>query len=230
MPELLPEYLGYDRTIAVFSPDGRLFQVEYAKEAAKKGSTAIGITYKNGIVFASAKIFDELQVPETLEKIFKIDDNIAMVAAGLIADARFLAERARVRAQNYRITYDEEIDVFDVAKSIADTMQTFTMYGGLRPFGVVLMIGGVDKTGKHLIEIDPSGMIFEWKAYAIGRFSEPILKALRQKYKENMELNEALSLAIDLLRKFEKDAKVEAIYIDKEKKFVKLSDKEIESL
>jgi proteasome alpha subunit len=230
MPEIFPEYMGYDRTIAVFSPDGRLFQVEYAKEASKKGTTAIGMTYKDGIIIAAAKVFDELQIPETLEKIFKIEDHIVGTASGLIADARYLFQRARIRAQNYRITYDEEIDVIEIVKDVADHMQMFTMYGGLRPFGVVIMIGGVDKTGKHLFEIDPSGMYFEWKAYAIGRFSEQILKALKQKYKENMELEKALSLAIDLLRKFEKDAKIEVVYVDKEKKFVKLSEKEIESL
>ena len=155
MPEVFPEYMGYDRTIAVFSPDGRLFQVEYAKEASKKGTTAIGVTYKDGIIIAAAKVFDELQIPETLEKIFKIEDHVVGTASGLIADARYLFQRARIRAQNYRITYDEEIDVIEVVKDIADYMQMFTMYGGLRPFGVVMMMGGVDKTGKHQKVLNP---------------------------------------------------------------------------
>ncbi|MEM5830065.1 MAG: archaeal proteasome endopeptidase complex subunit alpha [Candidatus Aenigmatarchaeota archaeon] len=222
MPEMLPEYLGYDRTIAVFSPDGRLFQVEYAKEAGKRGPTAISFRYNNGVLIAAAKIVDELQIPESIEKIFKIDDHIAMVSSGLIADARFLAKIARYRAQSYAITYDEKIDVGELAKYIGDEMQQFTMFGGLRPFGTWLIIAGIDVKGKHVFEIEPSGTIFEWKAIAIGRQSEAAMKILRQKWKEDMDREEAIDFARDILKKLEKDAIIEIAYIEKDVPFTKL--------
>ncbi|MEM5828154.1 MAG: archaeal proteasome endopeptidase complex subunit alpha [Candidatus Aenigmatarchaeota archaeon] len=223
MPEMLPEYLGYDRTIAVFSPDGRLFQVEYAKEAGKRGPTAIAFRYDKGVLIAAAKIVDELQIPESIEKIFKIDDHIAMVSSGLIADARFLAKIARYRAQSYAITYDEKIDVGELAKYIGDEMQQFTMFGGLRPFGTWLIVAGIDVKGKHVFEIEPSGTIFEWKAIAIGRQSEAAMKILRQKWKEDMNREDAIDFAKDVLKKLEKDAIIEIVYIEKDVPFTKLT-------
>ena len=222
MPELLPEYLGYDRTIAVFSPDGRLFQVEYAKEAGKRGPTAISFKYDKGVIIAAAKFVDELQISESVEKIFKIDDHIGMVSSGLIADARFLAKIARYRAQSYTLTYDEKIDVGELARFIGDEMQQFTMYGGLRPFGVWLIISGVDFKGAHVFEIEPSGAIFEWKAVAIGRQSEAAMKILKQKWKENMNREDSIELAKEILKKVEKDATIEIVYIEKETPFSKI--------
>jgi len=228
MPEILPEYLGYDRTIAVFSPDGRLFQVEYAKEAGKRGPTALSFRYNNGVIIAAAKYVDELQIPESVEKIFKIDDHIAMVSSGLIADARFLAKIARYRAQSYAITYDEKIDVGELAKYIGDEMQQFTMYGGLRPFGTWLIISGVDVKGKHVFEIEPSGTIFEWKAIAIGKQAEAALKILKQKWSEDLNREEAIKLAKDILKKLEKGAIIEIAYIEKEVPFTKILEVEKE--
>lgn len=227
MPEFLPEYMGYDRTIAVFSPDGRLFQVEYAKEAVKKGITAIGITFKDGVVLGSVKIANELQVPESLEKIFMIDDHLGAVSAGLIADARFLINFARLRAQSHKLTYDEEIDVWGIARVLGDRMQLSTLYGGLRPFGVSFLIGGVDKTGTHLIEADPSGSLFEWKATAIGRGSQMAMKILKQKWNENLTKGDAIKLAVEILSKVEKKGKIEIVVITKGEKFTRLSEDEL---
>ncbi len=216
MPELLPEYMGYDRTIAVFSPDGRLFQVEYAKEAVKRGLTSLGITYKEGVLLATVKIIKPLLVTETTEKIFQIDDHLGAVAAGLLADARVLIDQARIKSQVHRITYEEPIDVVSLAKFVADKMQLSTLYAGLRPYGTTLLIGGMDSK-PHLIEVDPSGMIYEWQAYAIGRGASVANKILKEKWKPGMSLEQAKKLAEEILQKTEKEKgnKLSMAVIDK---------------
>ena len=223
--------MGYDRTIAVFSPDGRLFQVEYAKEAVKRGATALGIVFKDGILLATVKPAAKLMVTQSLEKIFQIDDHIGAVASGLLADARILINQARIRAQVHRITYEEPIDVWNLARVIGDRMQLSTLYAGLRPFGVTILVAGLDKTGKHLIESDPSGMLYEWKAYAIGRGGNLANKILKQKWKEDLSEKDAIKLALDIIEKTEKEKKEMSIDIavirEKEKKFKKLEEKEI---
>ena len=201
---MMPEYMAYDRTIAVFSPDGRLFQVEYAKEAVKKGTTSVGITYKDGVVLASVKPESELLVPESIEKIFKIDEHVGAVASGLLADARVLIDLARVKAQVHRITFEEPISIWGLAKALGDRMQVSTLYAGLRPFGTGFLVGGVDETGPHLIEVDPSGMIYGWKAYSIGRGSTVATKIFKSKWKPGMSEKEAIKMAKDVLLKSEK--------------------------
>jgi len=225
MPEILPEYMGYDRTIAVFSPDGRLFQVEYAKEAVKRGATSLGIIYKDGILFATAKPTAPLMVEESLEKIFQLDEHAAAVAAGLLADARVLTNFVRIKAQIHRITYDEPMDVWGIARVLGDRMQLSTLYAGLRPYGVSFLVGGVDKTGVHLIEVDPSGMLYEWKAFAIGRGYALANKILKQRWKEDLSEKEAIALAKDILAKTEKEKKITidmGVIRADEKKFRKL--------
>jgi proteasome alpha subunit len=204
MPSLLPETMGYDRTIAVFSPDGRLFQVEYAKEAVKKGTTSVGLVFKNGVILGTVKQLLPLSVPGSTEKLFKIDDHIGAVGAGLLADSRILVDQLRVKAQMNKITYEEEIDVWSLSKSLGDRMQFSTLYAGLRPFGVSFLIGGVDSNGPKLIEADPSGMLYEWKAYTIGRGAPEANKIFAQKYKEDLEEGDALKLVIEAIKKSEK--------------------------
>jgi proteasome alpha subunit len=234
MPNVLPEYMGYDRTIAVFSPDGRLFQVEYAKEAVKKGTTSLGLTFKNGVILATVKQSMDLAVTKTTEKLFKIDDHIGAVAAGLLADARVLVNQLRIRAQINRITYEEPIDVWSLARSLGDRMQVSTLYAGLRPFGVSFLIGGVDSTGPHLIESDPSGMLFEWLAYSIGRGAVVANKVFKDKYKEGMDERTALKLMIEAIKKSEKvkdtDSMEIAIIRDVDKKFTILPEQELKKL
>ncbi len=228
MPEMMPEYMGYDRTIAVFSPDGRLFQVEYAKETVKRGTTSLGIVYKDGVVLATIKTVGSLMT--STEKIFQIDDHVGAVASGLLADARVLVEYARVKSQVHKITYEEPIDVWGISRTIGDRMQMSTLYAGLRPWGVSLVLGGVDKGGIHLIESDPSGMLFEWYAYAVGRGAIVANKILKQKWKPNMSEKDAVELAVDIINKTEKDKKETAIdlaIIRRDGKFKKLSDDEI---
>ena len=235
MATILPEYMGYDRTIAVFSPDGRLFQVEYAKEAVKKGTTSIGIVFKDGVVLATVKQIMKLIVPSAIEKLFQIDEHIGVVAAGLLADARVLVNQLMVRAQVNRITYEEPIDVWSLAKVLGDRMQLSTLYAGLRPFGVSFLIGGVDSTGPHLIEADPSGMLYEWKAYAIGRGADIANKIFNEKYKDAMDEKAALKLVIDVIKKSEKVSNLKealeiAVIREKDKKFQRLTKEQISKL
>lgn len=225
--------MGYDRTIAVFSPEGRLLQVEYAKESVKRGTTALGIVFRDGVLLATIKPNIPLMISTSAEKTFQIDDHIGVVAAGLLADARALVNLARVRAQIHRITYEEQMDVWGLAHVIGDRMQLSTLYAGLRPYGVAFLIGGVDTTGVHLLEADPSGMLYEWFAHAIGRGAGLVNKILQQKWKPNMSEKDAVHLAIDTLLKGEKEKSkenIEIAIIKKGERFKKLSSGEIKSL
>jgi proteasome alpha subunit len=232
MPEIMPaEYMGYDRTIAVFSPDGRLFQVEYAKEAVKRGTTCLGIVFKDGVLLATIKPTTTLIVNSSLEKIFEIDDHIGAVASGLLADARVLVNQVRVKAQVHKITYEEIIDVWGLARALGDRMQISTLYAGLRPFGVSFLVGGIDKTGPHIIESDPSGMLYEWKAYAIGRGGVLANKIFKQKWNPNLTEKDAIGLAMEVINKVEKERKEGsvdmAIINSADKRFRKLDEEDI---
>jgi len=231
--EIMPEYMGYDRTIAVFSPDGRLFQVEYAKESVKRGTTCIGIVFKDGVMLASVKPSGKLIVNDSTEKIFQIDDHIAAVAAGLLADARVIINQARVKAQVHKITYEEDIDVWTLGRVVGDRMQISTLYAGLRPFGVSLLIAGIDKGGLHLIECDPSGMLYEWHAYAIGKGAVIANKTLNQKWKPTISEEDTIKLAVDIISKTEKEKKtgvLDIMVIKKGEKFKKLTDDDLKKI
>ena len=200
------QMMGYDRAINLFSPDGRLLQVEYAKKTVKQGSTAIGITYKDGVlIMADKRINDKLIVTEAVEKIFKIDGHIIATASGIISDARVLVEYLQKEAQNHKFVYDHPIDVLDIVVNLANVNQLYTQSGGSRPFGVSLIIGGVDSTGKNLFVVDPTGIYVKYYACAIGEGGEEVSEFLRKHYKENMSEQEALTLAIKALKSFLKD-------------------------
>ncbi|GAG40150.1 unnamed protein product, partial [marine sediment metagenome] len=148
-------YMAYDRTIVVFSPDGRLLQVEYAREAVKRGSTSVGIKLRGAVVLGSTKVVNTLGVSESYKKIYEIDSHIGLVSSGLLSDARDLVEFSRVRAQINKITYGEPISVTSLTRHICDRKHMTTQYAGLRPYGVGLLIGGVNKHST-LFETDPS--------------------------------------------------------------------------
>ena len=179
-----PSGRGYDHGITTFSPDGRLFQVEYARESVKRGTTTAGLKFRDGVVLVCDKrIASRLIIPESIEKMFKIDDHVGIATSGLVADARQLVARARVEAQINRITYAATVPVDILTKKICDFKQSFTQYGGSRPFGTALLIGGVDENGIHLFETDPSGAYQSYHAGAI----ELGLEALRNA--NDQELN-----------------------------------------
>ncbi len=174
----------------------------------------------------------KLIVPGTIEKLFKIDEHSGVVAAGLLADARVLVNQLMVKAQVNRITYGEAIDIWSLAKVLGDRMQLSTLYAGLRPFGVSFLVGGVDSTGPHLIEADPSGMLYEWNAYAIGRGAQIANKIFRDKHKENMDEKNALKLVISVIKRAEKVSNLAksleiAIIRKKDKKFEALTEDKI---
>ncbi|MCS4541335.1 MAG: archaeal proteasome endopeptidase complex subunit alpha [Euryarchaeota archaeon] len=228
-----PVPFGYDRAITVFSPDGRLFQVEYAREAVKRGTTSIGIKCKDGVAFiVDKRITSKLIEPISIEKIFQIDEHIGAATSGLVADARVLIERARVEAQVNRITYNMPISVEILAKRICDFKQLYTQHGGVRPFGTALIVGGVNGDSCRLFETDPSGALIEYKATAIGAGRATVLETFENKYKEDMTLDEIIELSIKALYEAtEGKLNIEGIemaVIDaKTKKFRKLEDEEI---
>jgi len=188
--------MGYDRAITIFSPDGRLYQVEYAREAVKRGATAIGIKTNEGVVvIADKRVGSRLLESDTIEKIFKIDDHICAATSGLVADARVLVARARLEAQINRLTFDEPIGVKELARKICDFKQQYTQFGGVRPFGVSLLIAGVDNEPK-LFETDPSGALLEYKATAIGSERQKVIEYFEKEYRNDMSLDEAISTGL----------------------------------
>src|SRR3990167_10468770 len=225
--------MGYDRSITMFSPDGRLLQVEYAKKTVKQGSTTLGLVCKDGVVLLTDKrVTSKLMVAEAIEKMFRIDDHIGAAAAGLIADARVLIDRVQLRAQQHSVTYDSKIDILSVVKEICDLKQICTQSAGLRPFGVSMLVGGVEEDGSvKLFLTEPYGLYFQYKAIAIGEGDTEIEAALLKRYKPNMSIDEGLKLGLSLMKEFLKDEfnveRVDAAYVDMTKRFTKLSDEEL---
>ena len=224
---------AYDRAITVFSPDGRLFQVEYAKEAVKRGATAVGIIAKDGVALVAFKaIHSKLIIPESLKKVFPIDSHICVTASGLIADARRLVDAARVDAQKHRITYNEVPSVDSISRSVCDVMQAYTQYGGIRPFGVSLLLAGIDSQGPKLFEAEPSGAMTAYKADSIGASKKEVDELLEKGYRDSITLEEAIKLALDAIKATHEEKlqpeNIEITHISmKTKKYVALNDKEI---
>lgn len=227
-----PGQMAYDRGITVFSPDGRLFQVEYAREAVKRGTTTAGLKYKDGVVLLIDKrITSKLVEPTSIEKIFQIDDHIGCATSGLVADARALVEYARVTSQINMVTYSEKMPVELLVKKICDFKQNFTQYGGVRPFGTALLLAGVDDTGIHLFETDPSGALMSYKAASIGAGRNAVMEIFEDGYKENMSLDDAVMLGLQALQKAtEGEAAtptVEIGIVSRGEKFRKMSKEEV---
>ncbi|KQM12416.1 proteasome subunit alpha [Methanomassiliicoccales archaeon RumEn M1] len=197
-----PGQMAYDRAITVFSPDGRLFQVEYAREAVKRGTTTVGLKFKDGaVLIVDKRIASRLMEPKSIEKIFQIDEHIGCATSGLVADARVLVDNARVTAQVSKITYDEKISVEMLVKRICDYKQNYTQYGGVRPFGTALLVAGVDDQGVHLFETDPSGALVSYKAGSIGAGRNVVMEVFEEQYQEGMEMEDAIVLGLRALKK-----------------------------
>jgi len=192
---MLPQQQGYDRAITVFSPDGRLYQVEYAIETVKRGTIAVGVKCKEGIVIAVEEKPRKLQISVTAQKIFQIDDHVGVAAAGYIPDARSQVDNARFFSQSNRMIYDEPVEVETIAKHLADQCQQFTQYAGVRPFGVALILGGVVNKVPQMYLTDPSGTYISYDAIAIGAGSEEVTDFLEKTYKNDLSLDDASALA-----------------------------------
>jgi len=191
---------AYDRGTTIFSPDGRLYQVEYAREAVKRGSASIGVRTAEGVVLlADKRSHSPLMEPESVEKLHKADEHIGIASAGHVADARQLIDFSRRQAQVNRLRYGEAMGVETLTKTVTDYIQQYTQIGGARPFGVALMLGGIENGEPRLFETDPSGTPYEWKALAIGENRADIREFLEERYDEELTLDEGLELALSAL-------------------------------
>lgn len=230
-----PGQMAYDRAITVFSPDGRLFQVEYAREAVKRGTTTVGMKFKDGVVLiVDKRIASRLMEPKSIEKIFQIDSHIGCATSGLVADARILVDQARVIAQINKITYDENMGVEELVKRICDYKQNYTQYGGVRPFGTALLVAGVDDLGEHLFETDPSGALVSYKAGSIGAGRNAVMEVFEESYQEGMAQDDAVVLGLKALKKATEEDKlnpkaVEIGLVKRTENFRRLSDSEVEA-
>lgn len=205
---------GYDMTPTMYSPDGRIYQVEYAIETVKRGTLAVGVKSKDGVVMAVEEIPRKLQVSGITQKIFQVDDHIGIAAAGYIPDARVQVDDARTFSQSHKLIYDEEVEVETVAKHLADRCHQYTQYSGVRPFGVALIIAGVDQRGNLIYVTDPSGTFVSYSAVAIGAGADDVNSFLEKNYKDDMSLDDASALAI---------AAIELKSETKEEKSIKMS-------
>lgn len=237
MNKQMIDKMGYDRSITMFSPDGRLLQVEYAKKTVKQGSTAIGIACKDGVVLVTDKrITSKFMVPEAIEKNFQVDDHIAVTAAGIISDARVLVDRAQVKAQQHSVTYDTKIDILSIVKDICDLKQVCTQSAGLRPFGVSLLVAGVEEDGTvKLFLTEPYGLYFQYKAAVIGEGEAEVDAFLQKRYKPNISVDDGLRLGLEAMKQFLKEDfnfdRVDAVVVrQSDKRFQKLSNDELKSL
>ena len=225
---------GYDRVATMFSPDGRLYQVEYASKIVAQGTLGVGIKYTDGIILgADKKIPSKLLLPESIEKLFKIDEHIGAVSAGLVGDARRLVQIARQKAQENFTYYEEPIQVETLVNEISNINQAFTQYGGMRPFGIAFIIAGVDSTGRRLFETEPSGALAEYQAIAIGKNKEKAMDLFEKEWKENMTkaaamklMLKALELGLDDKEKLE-TKRLQFSYIDSTQKFKPISQEEL---
>ncbi|MFB6173283.1 MAG: archaeal proteasome endopeptidase complex subunit alpha [Halobacteriales archaeon] len=225
---------AYDRGITIFSPDGRLYQVEYAREAVKRGTASIGVRTEEGVVFVvDIQRWSPLVEERSIEKIHKADDHIGIASSGHVADARQLIDFARQQAQVNRLRYEEPIGLEMITKNVTDHIQQYTQVGGARPFGVALIIGGIEDGEPRLFETDPSGTPREWKALAIGENRNDVQDFLEENYDAGMDLDDGIELALRALATVNDDALapdgVGVATVDREsRQFVELTDDEIE--
>ena len=226
---------AYDRGITIFSPDGRLYQGEYAREAVKRGTASIGIRTAGGVVLAVDKrIPSPLLEDSSVEKIHKADDHIGIASAGHVADARQLIDFARRQSQVNHLRYGEPIGVETLTKTVTDHIQQYTQVGGARPFGVALIVGGIENGEPRLFETDPSGTPYEWKALAVGADRGELQGFLEENYNEGADLDGGVSLALEALASVNDGSllpnEVGLATIDAEtERFVQLEDDEIET-
>ena len=222
-PTISHQMMGYDRSSTMFSPDGRLLQVEYAKKAVRQGTTSLGIVCKDGVILlADKRVIETLIIPDSIEKVFQIDDHIGASATGFLMDGRVLIERAQLLAQQNKVTYDSAIDTLSLVKEIANMKQAFTQYGGARPFGVSILFAGVDDEGAQLYVTDVTGIYFRYKATALGEAETQLKEILEQEYNEDLTIEQGIKLGINAMRKvFGKDFDIERI----DGAFIKTSDR-----
>jgi proteasome alpha subunit len=224
---------SYDQSITIYSPDGRMYQVEYAREAVKKGSLSIGLIFKDGVLLMVEKrIPSSLAISESVEKIFKVEDYIACSTSGLIADSRVLVDYAREDLANYKTRYSEDMPIIELVKRVCNIKRIYTQYGGVRPFGVSFLMGGIDSEGISLYETDPSGAYKRYYVGAIGEGKSEVEQFFIEEYQNDLDLNKAVSFvfkAIETaLNKKIKNMNVELVSITEKDFFKKYTVDEVE--
>ncbi len=234
--EIQHQAMGYDRTATMFSPEGHLLQVEYAEKTVRLGTTSIGMICVDGVfIIADKRIRDKLIIKESSSRISEIDSHLIASVAGIVADARVLIERAQIVAQQNKITYDSPIEPELIIKEISNIKQQFTQYGGARPFGVSMMLAGINNRKPSIYVSDVTGNYQSYYANAIGEDDERIKEILREKYKKDLTIKQGVKIALEIFEKIkEKDFNIENFelaYINKnEMKIKRLEGKEIKGL
>ena len=234
--DLQNQAMGYDRTATMFSPEGHLLQVEYAEKTVRLGSSSVGMVCSDGVfIIADKRIEDKLIVKKSTNKIYEIDSHLIASVAGIIADARVLIEKAQVLSQQHRVTYDSSIEPELIIKDISNIKQQFTQYGGARPFGVSLMIAGLNGDKPELYTSDITGNYLSYNAHAIGENDDKIKDELREKYREGLSIKQGIKLVLEIFEKLQEKKfnidKFELVYIPKDKgKLERLEGEEINKL
>ncbi len=230
------QVMGYDRSATMFSPDGHILQVEYAEKTVRLGTASIGIKCADGVIIVSDKgEKDALIITESADKIYEVDEHIMTSAAGILSDARLLVNHVRTNAQQHRVTYDSPIDVESVIREVSDIMQQYTQHPGIRPFGVSLVIAGVNHNGPKLYTSEITGNYFEYNAIAIGSNDDKIKETLRKEYKDDITTDEAVKLALKIFKdvlgdKFDVNRFNVGVIKTEDKKLRKLGVEEIKKL
>ncbi len=222
---------AYDRALTVFSPEGRLYQVEYALEAVRRGTLAVAVKSKNDVCLAAQiKVASKLMDPDSIDKIFQIDDHIGCAISGLHADSRILINHARVQAQSFKLTYNEPVRLNMLVKTLADLCQMYSQYGGIRPFGCALFFIGIDEGGTQIFTTSPSGIYRSFKAYALGSGEATARDYIRNNYKRELSFEELVKLALNAIKEsIDEDISKDNIrlaYIKSDDKRFKSSSKE----
>lgn len=226
--EMQHQAMGYDRAATMFSPDGLLLQVEYAEKTAKLGSASIGLNCKDGVlIIADRRIRDKLIAPESMNKVFEVDEHVIASASGILSDARVLVEKAQILAQQNKITFDSPIEPIAIMKMIADQKQLYTQYGGARPYGVAFLIAGAHKGKGYLYSSDMTGHFLAYRANAIGENDEKIKEMLRKDFEDGMTIEEGIKFTLKIFKEIlEKNFDLQRFDVG----FVKTSDNKLQRL
>ncbi len=223
---MYPNVQAYDRGV-MFNPDGRLFQVEYAKEAVRKGATSIGITTADSVVFVAHKnLAEPLAVSSTIQKVFKVDSRIGATYSGMVADGLHIIDTARNQAQNHKLVFDDVKSIESLAKNISAYMMQATQFGGMRPYAVSVLLGGIDDTPR-LYEIEPGASFLGYKADAIGSGKKVATDMLMKDYKPDLDLEDAISLGVKIIKKISEtpvsEDNLDIGYVQSGKEFIIIS-------
>lgn len=226
--------MGYDRAATMFSPEGHLLQIEYAEKIVRIGSSSIGMTCVDGVfILADRRTEDKLITPKSSSKIYEIDEHIISSVAGIVSDGRILVERSQLLAQQHRVSYDSPIEPELIIKEIANTMQQFSQYSGARPFGVSLMIAGVNNKIAELFTSDVTGNYLSYYATAIGENDEKIKDKLKREYDQKLTINQGVKIALKIFEEIQgKNFNIdrfELAYINSDKKVKRIEGKDIKN-